>query len=240
MIKVVDKHDQSFFGQATGLTIHSTSKSEPFIFLRCIKKKSDNSWEKPSKGEGKTIKCILEEIVMIYQVLQRKSDSWSIYHNYKESKTQISFKWEEGKSNRLWINIGSYSKLLNFAQVEVLKLLMKHLLKEKIEHATISNISKHQSKLSTHTKHVDKERNLMSETSINEEIRKRGSRKNETSQIEGSIKGETEKAILIDLDAGQEIWIPKSGIRSQYTSRDNVKQTFLIDNWILKKNNIKV
>ena len=57
MIKLTDKHSQSFFGQAVGLTIQSSSKSDPFIFLKCIKKKPDNSWEKPSLGEGKAIKC---------------------------------------------------------------------------------------------------------------------------------------------------------------------------------------
>ena len=62
---VTNTHSQSFFGQSTGLTIQSISKEQPFIFFKCIKKKADKSWEKPSKGEGKVIKCNLEEIIMI-------------------------------------------------------------------------------------------------------------------------------------------------------------------------------
>ncbi len=92
---MVDKHSQSFFGQSTGLTLLSSSKSDSFIFFKCIKKKPDGSWVKPSLGEGKTIKCNLAEIVMILDVLQRNSDSWSSYHNFNDVKTQISFKWED-------------------------------------------------------------------------------------------------------------------------------------------------
>jgi len=50
---MVDKHNQSFFGQSTGMFIQSSSKHEPFIFLQFIKKKGDGSWEKPSQREGK-------------------------------------------------------------------------------------------------------------------------------------------------------------------------------------------
>ena len=53
---MTDNHSHSFFGQAVGLTIQSSSKSDSFIFFKCIKKKPDSSWEKPSLGEGKTIK----------------------------------------------------------------------------------------------------------------------------------------------------------------------------------------
>ncbi len=53
---MVDAHNQPFFGKNTGLFIQTSSKTEPYMFLRCIKRKSDGSWEKPSKNEGKTIK----------------------------------------------------------------------------------------------------------------------------------------------------------------------------------------
>ena len=73
---MTDKHNQSFFGQATGLTIQSGSKNDPYFFLKCIKKKNGGIWEKPSKGEGKTFKCSLEEMIMILQVLKRKINSF--------------------------------------------------------------------------------------------------------------------------------------------------------------------
>ena len=95
---MVDKHSQSFFGKSSGLTIQSSSRVEPYIFFKCIKKKADGIWEKPSKGEGKTIKCSLDEMVMILEVLYGRFENWSSYHNFKDNKTQISFKWEKNLS----------------------------------------------------------------------------------------------------------------------------------------------
>ena len=56
--------------------------------------------------------------------------------------------------------------------------------------------------------------------------------------INGAIKGETEKALLITFDTGKEIWIPKSTIHCQYSPKKQFNQSFLIDNWILKRNKI--
>ena len=64
-----DTHSKSFFGQNTGLIVSSSSKTDPYFFIRCIKKKPGGSWEKPSSGEGKVVKCSLDEIVMILEVL---------------------------------------------------------------------------------------------------------------------------------------------------------------------------
>ena len=61
---------------------------------------------------------------------------------------------------------------------------------------------------------------------------------NEKSNIDGSIIGETEKALLINFKTGQELWIPKSTIHGQYNSNRNISQNFSIDNWILKRNKI--
>ena len=62
-----DVHSRSFFGQATGMIIRSSSKTDDFIFVNCIKKKPDGSWEKPTQKEGKTVRLSLEEIIMILQ-----------------------------------------------------------------------------------------------------------------------------------------------------------------------------
>ena len=237
MIKMVEKHSQSFFGQSTGLTLLSSSKSDPYIFLKCIKKKSDGSWEKPSLGEGKTIKCNLDEIVMILEVLKRKSDSWSTYHSFNEVKTQISFKWENEAKKKLLIYIGNYSKMLNFAQTEIFRLLLKHILKEKIEYATIVNINPRKAVVNGPKDNEQKNQNndatalpvIKESIEVNE---------NEVSQIKGVIEGETEKALLIQFNSDKEIWIPKSVIRNDYNSSNDISQNFMIDNWILKKNNI--
>jgi hypothetical protein len=234
---MVDRHSQSFFGQSTGLTLVSSSKSESHIFLKCIKKKPDGSWEKPSLGEGKTIKCNLDEIVMILEVLRKNQDSWSSFHNFNDIKTQISFKWEDQRKQKLLIYIGKYSKMLNFAQTEIFRMLLEHLIKEKIEFATIPNLSQ--------TKKTGKNIKVRNETkkprspkelpSVKESVVKND---NEVSNIDGVIEGETEKALLIQFDEDKEVWIPKSVIRSNYNSDNDVTQNFKIDNWILKKNNI--
>ena len=129
---MANSHSKSFFGQNTGLIIYSPSREEPFIYIRCIKRKPDGIWEKPTSGEGKVIKCTLDEMVMILQVLNCVILNWQSFHTYKDIKTSISFSWDEENPKVLWINIGKYSKMLNFAQSEILKLLISHILKEKI------------------------------------------------------------------------------------------------------------
>ncbi len=234
---MVDKHSQSFFGQSTGLTLLSSSKSDSFIFFKCIKKKPDGSWEKPSLGEGKTIKCNLDEIVMILDVLQRNSDSWSSFHNFNDVKTQISFKWEDGAKKKLLIYIGNYSKMLNFSQTEIFRLLLKHILEEKIEFSTISKMPSGKTVVSGYK---NKEQGNQKNNATALPVVKESIENNETdvSQINGVIEGETEKALLIQFNKDKEIWIPKSVIRSNYDSSNDISQNFIIDNWILKKNNI--
>jgi len=235
---MTDTHSQSFFGQSTGLTIQSTSKTESFIFLKCIKKKGDGTWEKPSQGEGKTIKCNLDEIVMILQVLKRKTKSWSSYHDFNNVKTQISFQWEEEKEEKVWINIGNYSKMLNFAQIEIFRLLLKHILKEKIEYGTSSRISAIKNK--SKNVEMNKAINTATEIEANSDIsNKKESKIIETSQIEGNIEAETKNALLINFNDDTEIWVPKSIIRSQNNLNKDLTQTFLIDTWFLKKNNLQ-
>ncbi|MFX0041820.1 MAG: hypothetical protein ACFE8L_02810 [Candidatus Hodarchaeota archaeon] len=230
---MVNTHSQSFFGQSTGLTIQSTSKAESFIFLKCIKKKSNGTWEKPSQGEGKTVKCSLDEIVMILRVLDRKIKSWSSYHDFNNAKTQISFQWEEGKDEKVWINIGNYSKMLNYAQVEILRLLLEHILKEKIEYATSPKISVVKNK----SKNI--EINTTTEIEVDpNKSNKKNSNIIETSQIEGNIEAETKNALLINFTDGNEIWVPRSIIRSQNNMNKELTQKFLIDTWFLKKNNL--
>ena len=234
---MVDKHSQSFFGQSTGLTLLSSLKSDSFIFFKCIKKKPDGSWEKPSLGEGKTIKCNLDEIVMILDVLQRNSDSWASYHNFNDVKTQISFKWEDGAKKKLLIYIGNYSKMLNFSQTEIFRLLLKHILEEKIEFATISKMPSGKAVVSgpKNNEQRGQDNNATVLPVVKEIIE---NNENDVSQINGVIEGETEKALLIQFNKDKEIWIPKSVIRSNYDSSNDVSQNFIIDNWILKKNNI--
>ncbi len=253
---MANAHSKSFFGQTTGLIISSSSKEDDFIFLKCLKKKGDGTWEKLSRGEGKTIKCSLDEIVMMLQVLKRKISNWNSYHTYKDTNTQINFNWKEESGKKIvWIRIGDYSKMLTVPQIEILKLLLEHLLKEKIKHATGPGVSISKKYISNGTEIKQKRLMKINENynkgskdtkTIVREVKHLGgssSRKmrghgNEANQIEGTIKGETEKALLIKFLKGDESWIPKSTINPDYEPAKEISQTFLIDNWVLKKNKI--
>jgi hypothetical protein len=61
---------------------------------------------------------------------------------------------------------------------------------------------------------------------------------NKLKRMKGRIIGETDKALRVTIDNGEDIWIPKSIIKSQYNTETNSKQTFLIDSWFLEKNNL--
>lgn len=235
---MVDSHIQSFFGQNTGIIVKTLSRSKNFVFFQCIKKKPNGVWEKPSANEGKTIKFSLEEVVMILQVLNRKIINWTNYHSYQNKKTHISFSWEDNNTDVLWINISDYSKMLNFAQVEILRLLLTHILNEKIIYATSSK-KKSKSVFQDEFNHNLITENIFSNI-YKEAIEEQPSMKKTPimTQIEGLIKAESSKAILVQFNSDREVWIPKSTIHSQYIPRKNTIQSFLIENWILKKNNL--
>jgi len=228
------------------MIVSSSSSSDPFIFIHCIKKKPDGIWEKPSINEGKVIKISLEEIVMILRVLNRQTLNWQSHHIYKDKKTSLSFSWEDEDTNILWINIGIYSKMLNLAQAEILRLLLIHLLKEKIFYSTIPKRTSNGNKTIKLKQEELYNRNNIEE--INEEsdrnkhslfpdIALRGDILKDLSNVDGIILGETEKAILIEFD-NKEVWVPKSTINNHYLPRKNLSQKFLINNWFLKKNNL--
>ncbi|MGB5912299.1 MAG: hypothetical protein WBH31_13980 [Promethearchaeia archaeon] len=232
---MVDSHIQSFFGQNTGIVVKSQSRSKNFVFFQCIKKKPNGVWEKPSANEGKTIKFSLEEVVMILQVLNRKIINWANYHSYQNKKTHISFSWEDNNTDVLWINISDYSKMLNFAQVELLRLLLIHILNEKIIYATTSK------KKPKSVFQDEFDQNLSTENIFSNSYKEEPPSMKKTpimTQIEGLIKAESSKAILVQFNSDKEVWIPKSTIHSQYIPRKNNIQSFLIENWILKKNNL--
>ncbi|MBD3195422.1 MAG: hypothetical protein GF317_10225 [Candidatus Lokiarchaeota archaeon] len=261
------KHVQTFFGQATALTLQSSARTDPFIFLQVIKKKAEGDWEKPSNGEGRTIKCSLTEIVMILEVLKKNRFSWETIHNYKEIITQISFQWDDNYE-KLWIKITNYSKMLDFAQVVIFKMLLEHILCEKIEYATgipqefssnpdkqkklVKNKYSNPVKLSSNSKSSDIQKKspnnndkLKIVESIENSENKNTQNKNnihnnetKTKKINGIIKRETNKALLIEFGQNKEVWIPKSRITSHFNSSSKKNQNFLIESWILKKNKI--
>ncbi len=199
-----------------------------------IKKKTDGSWEKPSKKEGKVIKLSLEEIIMILKVLNRRLLNWKTYHSYKDKKTPISISWEDDQAKTLWVNIENYSKMLNSSQTELFRMILDHILQEKIEHSTIQQKQEKKEK----REETFEQPEIIEEKPQKQAITYSQDQTKKRSQITGSLKGETAKALLILFESGQELWIPKSTIHSDFSSDKNIQQNFLIDNWILKKNKI--
>jgi len=181
--------------------------------------------------EGKKIKFSLEEIIMILEVLKEKRDTWSTFHTYKEEKTVIVFKWLEEKDKEkdkvLQIKIGNYVKRLNWAQIKILEKLLAHILDEKIIFAT--------SKSSIKPKDIE----INKVSSINSELKEKKEYISDdaVSKVSGTVKGETDKALLIEFGSGVETWIPKSRIHSTKHITKEMK-TFEIENWILQKNKI--
>ncbi|MCK4286173.1 MAG: hypothetical protein KAX18_08215 [Candidatus Lokiarchaeota archaeon] len=198
--------------------------------MKFIKKKGDGSWEKLSTREGKTIKVGLEEVVMILEVLKKNQKTWSTVHSFKEDKTLISVNWEG--DNKIWFNVGDYPKMLGFAQIEILKLLLLHLLEEKIEFATTSDMPKNQ--ISAEQNETKKQE--VPELTVIEEIND----ESKLQKVEGVITGKTEKALLLKLNSGAENWFPKSTIKSEYSPGKETSQTFLVDSWIIEKNKINI
>lgn len=285
---MTDQHNQSFFGQNVAMFLRSSSKYDDFIFIQSIKRKGKNSWEKPSKGEGKNIKLSLGEMIMIFKVLDGVKDSWSTYHRYRDESTQISFNWQESV---LWINIGEYAKKLQSPNIDILKLLLNHLIKEKIEFATggtpqnnnFSLSSSPSSRIDTRntseminskklsmdpqgnrgTKSLDsskasgydsekkssssKTRVVVKEEIItlpsnfsasSKDISDEGSQNpHDAMTVKGTIQRATSKALLIQFEDGNEVWIPKSTIFNQFSVDTQEVQPFLIQSWVLEKNN---
>ena len=99
-----------------------------------MRKKRDGKWEKTSQGEGKTIRLSLEEMVSIKEIFKKCPSSWNSVHKYKDEMTSIEFVSRENQSLPYLMKIGSYPKPLTFAQAEIFRRLLEHLITEKIEH----------------------------------------------------------------------------------------------------------
>ena len=232
-----NSHSKSFFGQNTGIIVSSSSSSDPFMFIHCFKKKPDGVWEKPSSSEGKAVKFSLEEIVMILRVLNHETHKWQCQHIFKDKETSIFFNWEDSNHDVLWINVGKYSKRLNLAQTEILGLLLTHFLDEKIIYSTAQrkgNTDRIKKRNQKNQFQSDELNIQLDDQNLPHEFNKAKNPANDTSNLYGFIVGETKKAVLIDFKNKEE-WIPKSAINNQYLPQKNVKQKFLINNWILKK-----
>jgi hypothetical protein len=222
---MVNNHKRTFFGEDAAITIQSTSRGEESLFLSAFGKLSEKEWEKPSQGQGKKIKLSLEELVSVLRVLKQETKSWSTYHTFKSQNTPIAFNWTDKES--LSIKIEVYFVDLDYAQIQVLRLLLEHILNEKIIYATVPG--KTNTKIQTSSSASESPSKTKKTQSSNIEDRTR---------LDGAMTGKTAKALLIRFEGGKEEWIPKSAIHNEYKNEEDIIQPFLIDNWVLEKNGI--
>ena len=239
---MADSHTKSFFGQRSGIIINSPAKMVPHIFLTCINRKEDGTWEKPSKNEGKTIRLSLEEIICILEVLNRRSQNWRGYHVFKDEKTEIYVGWESEAREVLNFKIGNYKKKLKFPNTNFLMKLLEHILDEKIEFATSGNFETKDRREKTvegeygvFSEHIKAKDGLQVVETTEYEVSK------EKMEINAKIKVESLKALLISLDTGNEFWVPKSTIHNKYdvNNKENF-QKLLLDKWIIDKNILQI
>jgi len=235
---MTDFHSKTFYGNKTSIQITSPSKDVPCISLSCFNRKEDGSWEKIQDGEGRTVKLSIEEIICILEVLNKRSAIWRGYHIFKDVRTQVQVGWQDESREVLIIQLGSYKKKLRFPNVNFLKMLLDHLLIEKIEFATsLTAKSKEKGKIfqefeeySLFTENITSRDGLrVVETTEYSPI-------SEVMEISAKIKAESPKALLISFD-DQEFWVPKSTIHSGYDANDKkTVQKFIIDQWIIERN----
>ncbi|TFG21718.1 MAG: hypothetical protein EU533_05105 [Promethearchaeota archaeon] len=235
---MTDFHTKTFYGNKTSVSVSSPSKDIPYIFLSCFNRKEDGSWEKINEGEGKTVRLSIEEIICILEVLNKKSAIWRGFHIYKDSRTQIQVGWLDESRELLIIQIGSYKKKLRFPNINFLKMLMDHLLIEKIEFATTIPIkSKENGKSFTELEEYSLfTENITSRDGLRVVETTEYSPKVDMKEISAKIKAESPKALLISFDE-QEFWVPKSTIHSGFdVNNKETVQKFIIDQWIVERN----
>lgn len=206
-------HLKRFQGQNVDLIVESKSKFDNFIFFHFTNKSVKES-------KNLVIKYFLEEIAMILCILRKELFIWK---SYRGEDLEVTFVWEENDAQKLWIHAGNYSKTLNIGQIEVLRLLIMHLLDEKVKFSTSKNILNTENYVK-----IPPNGDIYSEFKLNEMINK----------VEGKVINQTDKAVLINFEDKTKVWIPKSTIHSPYSTTISSSQLFMIENWVLKKNNL--
>ena len=122
-----------FFGQKSAMILDSGDWAKPYIFLRFLKKKPTNTWEKPSQGEGKALKINLLEIVAMLKVCTNKTPKWQTVHKSQKGSTSISI---ERQNEDIVFMISGYAKPLKGPEVDIFTDLLAHIYSEKIANAT--------------------------------------------------------------------------------------------------------
>jgi hypothetical protein len=193
----------------------------------------------------------MRELVFILRVLSREAKKWTTMHEFQSRATNLHLEWSA--SDTLKFIAQNYMVELDYGQAEILKMLLRHILEEKVIHATSSEGSpKEEHRQEPSTLIVKEEEvNNSSHKTPPEPPKKNNSKRSQDNQkalkekdvkerteIKGAIERETAKALLINFGGENAQWIPKSTIHSQFSREKGIEQTFLIDNWVLEKNNV--
>ena len=133
----MERHQRSFFGQKIGLIFDSGMWDDEYSYFTLLRKKESGTWEKPSNGEGKRIKVNLGELVMMGKVLEGTLPRFSTVHSFKDLKTSISFAQNVNKAGEIWMNVDKYAKNLRSPETDILRMILNHIIKEKIVRATV-------------------------------------------------------------------------------------------------------
>ena len=226
--------------------LQSNSKSDPFVFFTFIKKKDGETWEKPSMGEGKSIKISLEELAMFQRLFNKTAKSWKGFHSFNGTKTSIELNWTG--EDEIQMKVDQYLKPLKAGQIDVLGRLIRHLFQEKIEFATEGKPNQNGSNnerdgsanesIDFEADNTEVETNAAIAITVPKKTIKKSpnaSKEPETTKISGVIVKTTEKAIQVRLELSEEKWFPKSRVRSEYDPMSQELQMFLVESWILKK-----
>ncbi|MHA2008430.1 MAG: hypothetical protein ACW99L_07775 [Promethearchaeota archaeon] len=209
--------------------------------MSCINRKDDGAWEKTTKGEGKTVRISIEEIICILEVLHRRSANWRGYHVFKDRKTEIYVGWESESRQVLRVKIGDYIKKLRFPNLNFLTLMLEHILSEKIEFATSGTFEakgKEKEELDDETEYGVFAEHITARDGLHIVETTEYGASIDRVEIKAKIKVESPKALLIALESDEEFWIPKSTIHNEYNLRNKDLQEFTIDKWIIEKNKI--
>jgi hypothetical protein len=231
---MTNRHSKIFFGRKASLILTSSSKRHPYIILSCIYRKDDGTWEEIDNDEGRSVKLTIEEIICILEVLKKKIVNWSGYHIFKEKRAEIYVGWEDESRQVLVMKIDGYHKKLQFPNLNLLIQLLEHILSEKIEFGTDLDEKKTLEEYGIFSEYITTKDGLQ----VVETTRYDPSL--DAVQVKAIIRVESPKALLIMLDSGEEFWIPKSTIHSNYDISNNKgSQKLVVDRWIIDKNKVK-
>jgi len=214
----MEHHNYSFFGQKSAVILDSASFTDPFIYLRFLKKLPDGRWEKPSQGEGKNLKLNLLEITEILYVLNHPNSHWSTVHKFEDQQTSIKV---ESRPDSFHFFITGYAKPLGRAEMRVLNDLLEHIYREKIAYAT--NNGNNGGKITNHSYIPAKSSQYekVSSPTIDpktwiDSLTKDG----DYCLVPGKVTSRREKALSYALTDKSTIWVPLSQIKESCKDQD--------------------